>query len=141
MGFTPCASGPAVSGWGLDPGRGLAGPLAAGSCRGPGGVGATGWWPRSSPSPGSQSVVSGAGSPSEASMWGEGGGMCQNPSPSPIHTEICPLKGQAASRQDGAIIKCSRSVIPENSLGQFLLSRAHSFFVFLLTKLSSLKIM
>lgn len=67
--------------------------------------------------------------------------MCQNPSPSPIHTEICPLKGQAASRQDGAIIKCSRSVIPENSLGQFLLSRAHSFFVFLLTKLSSLKIM
>lgn len=38
----------------------------------PGGFGATGWWPHPSPSPGFQSAVSGAGSQSEASTWGEG---------------------------------------------------------------------
>lgn len=56
---------------------------------------------------------------------GRGRGVCQNPTPFPIHTEVCPLKGQVASGQDGVLVKCSGSVIPENSQGQSLFRMAH----------------
>lgn len=97
---SPLAQGGAVAGgwlalWVLGPARGL-----------------EGWVPRPSPSPGSQSAVSGAGSRCEASMGGEGR-ACQNPPPAPVHTEICPLRAQATSRQDRANVLHSGSVIPE----------------------------
>lgn len=59
-------------------------------------------------------------------LCGERGGECvRSPLPLPY------LKGRAASRQDGAIIKCSGSVIPEKSQGQFHSAWPTRFFFFL----------
>lgn len=62
-------------------------------------------------------------------LCGERGGECVR-SPLPLTY----LKGRAASRQDGAIIKCSGSVIPEKSRGQFRSAWPTRFFFFLVNK-------
>ena len=84
---------------GVAPGAGgwMAGPLAARSCSGLGGFGATGWRLHPSPSPRSRSAASGGGSPSEASIVGGSGECVRAPCPAPVRPEVCPLGARSSS--------------------------------------------
>lgn len=64
---------------------------------------ATDWWSHPSPSPGSQSVASGAGSLCEASIGRRGESTSESASGSCAHGDLSP-QGQAASRPDSARI-------------------------------------